>query len=106
MTISESDVTIKYSVYLRDRAIELEFQSTDRSRAELAARLLRLAGVSAEVGKRKDRDVWYVKAATDKLAAGREELRNALAEVRRAMEKGRVEAGKAEGWLEKLERGS
>jgi hypothetical protein len=106
LIISESAVTIKYSVYLRDRAIELEFQSTDRSRAELAARLLRLAGVSAEVGKRKDRDVWYVKAATDRLAAGDEKLRKALAEiVREAAASGWVEADKAGGWLEKLEKG-
>ncbi len=43
-------------------------------------------------------DAWYVKVATDMLVAGREELRKALAEiVRRAMEKGWVEAGKAEG---------
>ncbi|MFZ8808714.1 MAG: hypothetical protein ACO2PN_11505 [Pyrobaculum sp.] len=106
LTISEAGVVVKYNIYLRDRAIELELQSTDQVRAELAARLLRLAGVSAEVRKRKDRDVWYVKAATDRLAAGHENLRKALAEiVRRAVENGWVEAGKAEGWLEKLERG-
>jgi len=41
------------------------------------------------------------------LAAGREELRKALAEiVRAAVEKERVDAGKAERWLEKLERGA
>jgi hypothetical protein len=40
------------------------------------------------------------------LAAGREELRKALAEVvREAVTRGWVYAGKAEGWLEKLERG-
>jgi hypothetical protein len=106
LTISEAGVVVKYNIYLRDRAIELEFQSTDQGRAELAARLLMLAGVSAEVRKRKDRDVWYVKAATDRLATGHENLRKALAEiVRRAVENGWVEAGKAEGWLEKLVRG-
>jgi len=68
--------------------------------------LLRLAGVSAEVRKRKDRDVWYVKAATDRLAAGHENLRKALAEiVREALARGWVDVKKAEGWLEKLERG-
>jgi hypothetical protein len=36
-------------VYLRGDAIELQFRSTDRSRAELAARLLRHAGVDAEI---------------------------------------------------------
>jgi len=40
------------------------------------------------------------------LAAGRKELRNAIAEiVKTALARGWVEAGKAEGWLEKLERG-
>jgi hypothetical protein len=108
LTISEGDIAVKYNVYLRGDAIELEFQSTDRSRVELAARLLRLAGVSAEVRKLEvgGRDVRRVRTYTDRLAAGREELRNALAEiVKTARSNGWVEAGKAEGWLEKLERG-
>jgi hypothetical protein len=84
----------------------LDFASTDRSRAELAARLLRLAGVVAEVKKVGDRDVWQVRATTDKLAAGREELRKALAEiVRAARDNGWVDASKAERWLKKLEEG-
>ncbi len=84
----------------------LQFRSTDRSRVELAARLLRLAGVSAEVRKEGGRDEWYVRATTDKLTAGRKELRDALAEfVKKAVKSGWVEAGKAEGWVEKLERG-
>jgi hypothetical protein len=106
LTISEGDVAIKYNVYLSENAIELQFYSTDRSRVELAARLLRLAGVGAEVRKVDGRDVWYVYAYTDTLATGRKELRNAIAEiVRKAVEKGWVDAGKAEGWLEKLEKG-
>jgi hypothetical protein len=106
LTISEASVAIKYNVYLRENKVELRFQSTDRSRAELAARLLRLAGVGAEVKKREGGDVWYVRAFTNKLAAGREELRNALAEiVREAVARGWVEAGRAEHWLEKLEEG-
>jgi hypothetical protein len=84
----------------------LQFQSKDRGRAELAARLLRLAGVGAEVKKEGSRDVWRIEASTDMLAAGRKELRKALAEVvRRAAENGWVEAGKAERWFEKLESG-
>jgi len=40
------------------------------------------------------------------LATGHEKLRKALAEVvREAVARGWVDAGKAEGWLEKLERG-
>jgi hypothetical protein len=75
LTLSEGGVAVKYNVYLLKKAIELQFHSTDRSRAELAARLLRLAGVSAEVKKVGGRDEWQVWATTDRLAAGREELR-------------------------------
>jgi len=59
-----------------------------------------------EVQKEGSKDKWYVRAYTDMLAAGREELRKAIAEiVKRAVENGWVDAGMAEGWLEKLERG-
>jgi hypothetical protein len=106
LTLSEGGAAMKYNVYLSERAIVLEFESTDRGRVELAARLLKLAGVGAEVKKEGGRDVWYVKATTDRLAAERKELRDALAEiVRRAVENGWVDADKAEGWLEKLEEG-
>ncbi len=106
LTISEGDVAVKYNVYLRDDAIELLFASTDRSRVELAARLLRHAGVAAEVKKEGGRDVWRVVATTDKLAAGREELRSAIAEiVKSARSNGWVDAGMAERWLKKLEKG-
>jgi hypothetical protein len=105
LTISEGGAAFKYNVYLRG-AIELEFQSTNQSRAELAAHLLRLAGVSAEVKKESSRDEWHVYAYTDMLAAGREELRKTLAEfVREAVARRWVDAGKAERWLEKLEGG-
>ncbi len=105
LTISEGGAAVKYNVYLRNE-IELRFVSTDRSRAELAARLLRLAGVSARVSKVGDRDEWYVIATTDMLAAGREELRSAIAEVvKKAVEKDWVDASKAERWLKKLKRG-
>jgi hypothetical protein len=106
LTISVSGAAVKYNVYLLKDAILLLFHSTDRSRAELAARLLRLAGVTAEVEKEGGKDVWYIRATTDKLAAGREELRKALAElVREAAARGWIDAGKAESWLEKLEKG-
>jgi len=107
LTISEGGVDVKFNVYLLENAILLEFNSTDRGRAELAARLLRLAGVSAEVKREGGRDVWYVKAATDGLAAGRKELRDAIAEIVRAAlaKKDWVDAGRAERWLEKLEGG-
>jgi hypothetical protein len=106
LSLSEANIAIKYNVYLRDKAIELEFRSTDRSRVELAARLLRHAGVGAEVKKREGGDVWYVRAYTDMLAAGHERLRKTLAEiVREAVARGWVDARRAEGWLEKLEEG-
>ena len=104
LIISEASIAVKYNVYLRDKAIEPEFQSTDRSRVELAAILLRLSGVVAEVKKREGRDVWYVRATTDMLAAGHEKLRKAPAEI---VETARKSVGeeKAKRWLEKLEEG-
>jgi len=106
LTISALVATVKYNIYLRKDDILLQFHSADRNRAELAARLLKLVGVSTEIGKVGGRDEWYVWATTDKLAAGREELRKALAEiVRKVVENGWVDEKKAEGWLEKLERG-
>jgi hypothetical protein len=93
-------------VYLRDDTIALQFQSTDRSRVELAARLLKLAGVDAEVTKVGNRDEWLVYAYTDRLATGHEKLRKALAEiVKAARNENYIDADKAERWLEKLERG-
>jgi len=104
LIISVGGVAVKYNIYLRGHDVSLEFRSTDRSRVELAARLLRLAGVNAEVKKEGGRDQWYVIATTDKLAAGREELRRALAEI---VETARKSVGeeKAERWLKKLESG-
>ncbi|MFZ8841491.1 MAG: hypothetical protein ACO2PM_21735, partial [Pyrobaculum sp.] len=100
LTLSEAGIDVKYNVYLSDK-IELEFQSTDRSRVELAA-----VGVVVRKVEVGGRDVRYIKAATDMLAAGREELRNVLAKfVREAIARGWVDAGEAEGWLEKLRRG-
>ena len=105
LIISEGDVEVKYDVYLREK-IALEFESSDRDRAELAARLLKLAGVDAEVKKVGGRDEWQVWATTDKLAAGRKELRDAIADiVKAAVKNGWADAGKAERWLEKLEGG-
>jgi len=106
LTISEGGVAVKYNVYLSERAIVLQFESTDRGRAELAARLLKLAGVNGEVRKEDGRDAWYVKAYTDMLAAGRGKLREALIKiVETARINGWVDADKAERWLEKLEGG-
>jgi hypothetical protein len=106
LIISVGSVAVKYNVYLRKDDILLQFQSTDRSRVELAARLLKLAGVGAEVKRKSDEDVWYVYVSTDVLAAGHEKLRKALAEiVREAAARGWVDEKKAEGWLEKLEEG-
>jgi hypothetical protein len=106
LTISETGVAVKYNVYLRKDHILLQFESLNRSRVELAARLLKLAGVDAEVKKVGNRDIWRVEATTDALAAGREELRKALAKiVETARDNGWGDAGKAERWLKKLEEG-
>ncbi len=106
LIISVGGAAVKYNVYLRTTDIMLQFQSSDRGRVELATRLLRLAGIGAEVKREGGRDVWYVTAHTDMLAAGREEFRKALAEiVRKAVKNRWIDAGKAERWLEKLEKG-
>ena len=108
LIISVGGAAVKYNIYLQENAIKLQFRSSDRGRVELAARLLRHAGVVAEVQKEEvgGRDKWYVYAYTDKLVAGREKLRKALANVvREAIARGWIDAGKAEGWLAKLERG-
>jgi hypothetical protein len=104
MAILETGVAVKYNVYLRNM-IELRFQSADRYRAELAARLLRMAGVNnAEVKKVGGGGVWQVRAAADVLAAGRKELRVALAEIiKTARSNGWVDEKKVKRWLEKLE---
>jgi uncharacterized membrane protein len=63
-------------------------------------------GVGAEVKKMGSRDIWYVETTADMLAAGRGELRKALAEiVKEALARGWVDADKAKRWLEKLESG-
>ncbi len=49
---------------------------------EFAAFLLRRAGVGAGVKKKvESKDVWRIRVSIGKLAAGREELRNAIAEI-------------------------
>ncbi len=104
LIISAGGIAVKYNVYLSDK-IELHFSSTDRSRVELAALLLKLAGVDAEVKKvGGKKDVWRVVATTDMIAAGREELRKALAKVVETACKS-VGEERAERWLKKLEEG-
>jgi hypothetical protein len=106
LAISVGGVEVEYNVYLLKKDIELRFYSTDRSRAELAARLLKLAGVNAEVREAGVEGGWRVIAGTDRLAAWRKELRIALVKaVMRAVERGWVGEEKAGRWLKKLERG-
>jgi hypothetical protein len=104
LIISEAGVAVKYNVYLRNM-VELRFQSADRYRVELAARLLKLAGVDAEVKKREDSDVWYVYVYTDSLAAGRKEFRDAIVKIlEAARDNDWIDAEKAERWLGKLKK--
>ena len=106
LIVSEGGTDVKFNAYLLKDAILLRFQSTNRGRAELAARLLRLAGVSMEIEKTGKRGVWQVWATIDKLAAGRKKLRDALAGiVRTAIARGWVNEETAKRWLEKLEGG-
>ncbi len=84
----------------------LQFHSMDRSHAELAALLLRFAGVTAKVRGEGGGGDWHVKATTGRLAAGREELRNAIIKlVETAHVSGWVDEKKAKRWLEELKKG-
>jgi hypothetical protein len=97
LTILVSGMAVKYNVYLSNE-VKLQFNSTDQGRVELTTRLLRLADVDAEVKKAEvgGKDIWYVEVSTDKLAAGRRELREALIEiVKKAVENGWVDADKS-----------
>jgi RNA-splicing ligase RtcB len=97
LIISGGGVAVKYNVYLSENAVKLQFRSTDRGRGELAPRLLKVTGVSAEVKRKGDGDGWYVRASTVVLASAREELRKALAAIiKTALARGLVDAGKAE----------
>ncbi|MCC6035550.1 MAG: hypothetical protein LM559_00665 [Pyrobaculum sp.] len=105
LTISEAGVAVKYNIYLSEKGIELQFQSSNRNWVEFAARLLRHAGVSAEVRKVGSRDVWYVYASTDKPAAGHRSLGtpspSSLGRPSREagwMKKGKTLAGEAGEW--------
>jgi hypothetical protein len=106
LIISVGGASVKYNVYLRGGTIAFQFQSKNRSRAELAVRLLRLAGVGVEVKKEGGRDGWRVVATTDKLVAGSEELRDVARKViEEALTRGWIDARKAGRWLKKLEEG-
>ena len=97
LIISGGGVAVKYNVYLSENAVKLQFRSTDRGRGELAARLLKVAGVNAEVKSKGGGEGWYVRASTVVLAAAREELRKALAVmIKTALARGLVDSGKAE----------
>ncbi len=48
LIISGGGVAVKYNVGLSEKAVKLQFRSTDRGRGELAARLLKMTGVNAE----------------------------------------------------------
>jgi hypothetical protein len=81
-------------VYLGED-VELFFASTNREEVELRTHLLRLTGVETRVRKEGGRDVWYLGATTDQLAAGGEELRRELAKaVKQAREMGLLEGEK------------
>ena len=106
LIIPGGGVAVKYNAYLSENAVKLQFRSTDRGRGELAARLLKVTGVSAEVKRKGNGDGWYVRASTVVLAAAREKLTKALAVIiKTALARGLVDARKAERWVEKLERG-
>jgi hypothetical protein len=63
LIISGGGIAVKYNVYLSENAVKLQFRSTDRGRGELAARLLKVTGVNAEVKSKGDGGGRYVGAS-------------------------------------------
>jgi hypothetical protein len=101
--ISAGGVMGVFSLYLHNKVV-LIFRSTNREEVELGVRLLWLAGVETEV--KKSKDMWYVRAFTDQLAEGDEELRRGLIKaVEEALRRGCVDEQRARRWIEKFERG-
>jgi hypothetical protein len=64
LAISEAGVAVKYNVYLRKTDLMLLFNSTDQSHVELAARLLKLAGIGAEVKRKEGGRGWRLSLLT------------------------------------------
>jgi hypothetical protein len=101
--ISAGSVMGVFSLYLHNKVV-LIFRSTNREEVELGVRLLRLAGVETEV--KKSKDMWYVRAFTDQLAEGGEELRRGFIKaVEEALRRGWVDEQRARRWIKKFERG-
>jgi hypothetical protein len=90
---------VKFHLHMR-REVLLRFNTTNRSRAELAVRLLKEAGVSARVHHRK---VWYVFASIRRLASAKEPLKEAVvASIKYAAERGWIDEKKAQRWIAKI----
>jgi hypothetical protein len=106
LIISEAGVAVKYNVYLRKDHILLQFVSTNRSRVELAAILLRHGGRHCRGGK-GGRQRRVARQSRHRHACGwTKELRDAVEKfVETALEKGWVDEKRAKRWLEKLEGG-
>ncbi len=99
LIISGGGVAVKYNVYLSENAVKLQFRSTDRGRGELAARLLKVTGVNAEVKSKGDGVGWYVRASTVVLAAASEERRKDLAVIiKTALARGWTPERRSDGW--------
>jgi len=103
--ISAGGISGKFNLHLQEKVL-LEFRSTDRGEAELKARLLSLAGVKADVKKESGRNIWRIRATTDQLAEGNEELRRGLVKaVEEALRRGLIDEEKSKRWIEKFEAG-
>ncbi len=99
LIISGGGVTVRCNVYLSEKAVKLQFRSTYRGRGELAARLLKVTDVNAEVKSRGDGDGWYVRASTVVLAAAREEFRKDLAVIiKTVLARGWTPERRSDGW--------
>ncbi len=93
---------VKFRLYMRRGNATLRFGTTNKSRAELAAQLLKKVGVDVEVYRNKE--VWHMFASLKRLADADKALKEAVvASIKTAAERGWIDAGRAQRWIAKIE---
>ncbi len=100
--LSDGVVGVKFRLYMRRSDATLRFDTTDRSRAELAVQLLKKVGVDVKMCRHKK--VWHVFASLKRFAGADKSLKEAVvASIRAAAERGWIDVKRAQRWIAKIE---
>jgi len=100
--LSDGIEGVKFRLCTRQRGAALMFNTTNRNRAELALRLLKELGVDAKVYHNKK--VWRIFASLSGLAGADRTLKEVIiASIEAAVERGWIDAKKAQRWIAKIE---